>query len=58
MGPDAVVDELVRSDLGQQAHTDFDAALATLAEFRAELPLIDAVALVREGRDELKARGA
>jgi hypothetical protein len=56
--PDAVDDELVRSDLGQRANRDLDAALAALAEFRAGLPPIDAVALVREGRAEVEARGA
>jgi hypothetical protein len=55
--PDALVDELVRTDLGQP-NGDLNAALDALAEFRAGLPPIDAVALVREGRDELEARGA
>ena len=41
-----------------QGNGDLNAALDALAEFRAELPPIDAVALVREGRDELEARGA
>ena len=48
----------MRSEIGQQANRDLDAALAALAEFRAGLPPIDAVALVREGRAELEARGA
>ncbi len=56
--PDAVVDELVRTNLGQRANGDLDAALDALAEFRAGLPPIDAVALVCEGRDELEALGA
>ena len=51
--PDALVDELVRTDLGQGSG-DLNVALDALADFRAELPPIDAVALVREGRDELK----
>lgn len=55
--PDALVDELVQSDLGR-GNGDLNAALDALAEFRAGLPPIDAVALVREGRDELEARGA
>jgi hypothetical protein len=55
--PDALVDELVRSDLGQE-NGDLVAALDALAEFRAGQPPIDAVALVREGRDDLEARGA
>ena len=56
--PDALVDELVRTDLGQRANGDLNAALDALAELRAGLPPVDAVALVREGRDELEARGA
>jgi hypothetical protein len=56
--PDAVVDELVRTDLGQQENRDLHAALDALAELRAGLPPLDAVGLVREGRDELEARGA
>jgi len=56
--PDELVDELVRMDLGQPGQGDLDAALDALAEFRADLPPIDAVALVREGRAELEARGA
>jgi len=55
--PGALVDELVRTDLGR-GNGDLVAALDALAEFRAGLPPIDAVALVREGRDELEARGA
>jgi len=56
--PDELVDELVRMDLGQPGQGDLDAALDALAEFRADLPPSDAVALVREGRAELEARGA
>jgi hypothetical protein len=56
--PDALVDELVRTDLASHANGDLEAALDALAEFRAGLPPIDAVALVREGRDEFAARGA
>jgi hypothetical protein len=46
----------VRTDLGQ-GNGDLVAALDALAEFRAGPPPIDAVALVREGRDELEPRG-
>lgn len=56
--PGAVVDELVRSSLGRQANSDLDSALAALAEFRAGSPPVDAVALVRAGRDDLEARSA
>lgn len=55
--PDALVDELVRTDLGRE-NGDLHAALDALAEFRAGLPPIDAVTLVREGRDELEERRA
>jgi len=57
VGPDAVVDELVRTELGQ-GNGEPVAALDALAEFRDGLAPMDAVALVREGRDELGARGA
>jgi len=57
VAPDAVVDQLVRTDL-RRGNGELVAALDALAEFRAALPPIDAVALVREGRDELEARGA
>jgi hypothetical protein len=56
--PDALVDEIVRTDLGERRNGDLDAALDALAEFRSNLPPIDAVALVRDGRDELEARSA
>ena len=55
--PDALVDELVRTDLGRR-NADLNAALDALAEFRAGLPPIDTVALIREGRPKLEARGA
>lgn len=54
--PDQLADELVRNDLSADATDGLDAALDALAEFRAGLPPVDAVALVREGRDELEAR--
>jgi hypothetical protein len=52
VGPGAVVDDLVRTDLGQQGRATLEAALDELAEFRAGLTPIDAVALVRDVRDE------
>jgi hypothetical protein len=55
--PDALVDELVRIDLGQ-GNGDLVAALDALAEFRAGLPPMDAAALVRAGRDQPEARSA
>ena len=55
--PDALADELVRAVLAPGARGDLDAALDALAEFRADLPRIDVVALVRAGRDRPVARG-
>lgn len=54
--PDALADELLRSDLAAAAPGDLEAALAGLAEFRAGLPEIDGVALAREARRELEER--
>ena len=56
--PDQLADELVRSGLTDIPQTELGAALDALAEFRTGLPPIDAVALVRAGRDELEAHGA
>ena len=56
--PDALADELLRSDLAAAAPGDLEAALAGLAELRAGLPEIDGVALAREARRELEERGA
>jgi len=57
--PDALADELLRSDLAASAAPrDLEAALAGLAELRAGLPEIDGVALAREARRELEERDA
>lgn len=55
--PDALADELVRTDLGASAG-DLQGALEGLAELRLQLPNIDGVALAREARTELEHRGA
>ncbi len=55
--PDALADELLRTDLGASAG-DLQSALAGLAELRTRLPNIDGVALAREARTELERRGA
>lgn len=55
--PDALADELVRADLGHAARGDLGAVLDALGEFRAGLPPIDAVSLVRAGRAGREARG-
>jgi hypothetical protein len=58
VAPDQLVDELLATEL---APTDFDwdAALAELAEIRGRMRggPDDAVAIVREGREELERRG-
>jgi hypothetical protein len=54
--PDALADELVRTDLGAITG-DLEGALAGLAELRTRLPDIDGVTLAREARAELEQRG-
>ncbi len=58
VAPDELADELLATEL---APTDFDwdAALAELAEIRSRIRggPDDAVAIVREGREELERRG-
>lgn len=56
--PDALADELLRSDLAAPTQGNMRAALAGLAELRAGLPEIDGVALARGARRELEERGA
>ena len=58
VAPETLADELVRADLGPGRRADLDASLDALGEFRSDLPAIDAVALIREGRAELETRGA
>jgi hypothetical protein len=55
--PDALADELLRTDLGASTG-DLQSALAGLAELRTRLPSIDGLALAREARTELEHRGA
>lgn len=54
--PDALADELLRSDLAASAPCDLDSSLAGLTELRAGLPEIDGVGLAREARRELEQR--
>ena len=54
--PDALADELLRTDLGVSAG-DLEGALAGLAELRAGLTDIDGVTLARGARTELEHRG-
>jgi len=55
--PDALADELLAAELAP-AHSDLESTLAELAKIRSRLrgPAVDAVAVVREGRDELERR--
>jgi hypothetical protein len=56
--PDELADELLAADLAP-VDFDWDAALAELADIRGRIRggPVDAVALVREGREELEQRG-
>jgi len=56
--PDELADELLAADLAP-VDFDWDAALAELADIRGRIrgAPVDAVALVREGREELEQRG-
>ena len=55
--PGALVDELLRADLGDEPG-ELEAALTGLAELRAGLPDIDGLALASGARDELERRSA
>lgn len=55
--PDALADELVRTDLAR-AGGDLESALAGLAALRERLPQIDGIALASESRAGLKRRGS
>lgn len=54
--PDALADELLRSDLRGRPSDDLEATLALSDELRSRLPEIDGVALAREARRELDSR--
>jgi hypothetical protein len=55
--PDELADELLAAELAP-AHSDLDSVLADLADIRGRAHgSTDAVALVREGREELEQRG-
>jgi hypothetical protein len=59
VAPDALADELVKADLAPTGF-DLDQTLADLAGVRSRLRTggLDAVAVVREGRDELERRSS
>jgi hypothetical protein len=58
LDPDALADELLRTDLATSDGHDLDATLQSLAELRARLPEIDGVVLARDARAELEQRGS
>ena len=58
MSPDQVVEEMIRIDLAAADGGDLDAALRRAADLRSTLPRLDGVALAREARADLEARGA
>jgi hypothetical protein len=57
LDPDALADELVRSDLAAHGERDLEATLKSLAELRAKLPEIDGSVLARDARTQLERRG-
>jgi hypothetical protein len=58
LDPDALADELLRTDLAMSDGQDLDATLQSLAELRARLPEIDGVVLARDARAQLEQRGS
>ncbi|MDQ3678362.1 MAG: hypothetical protein M3401_16450 [Actinomycetota bacterium] len=58
VSPDQVVEEIVRTDLAADDGGDLAAALRRAADVRATLSRLDGVALAREARADLEARGA
>lgn len=55
--PDALAGELLAAELAP-AKSDLESILADLAEIRGRVRRpVDAVAVIREGRDELERRG-
>jgi hypothetical protein len=58
LDPDALADELLRTNLATGESQDLDATLQSLAELRARLPEIDGVVLARDARAQLEQRGS
>jgi hypothetical protein len=58
LDPDALADELLRTDLATSGGQDLDATLQSLAELRSRLPEIDGVVLARDARAQLEQRGS
>lgn len=57
VSPDQVVEEIIRTDLAV-TKGDLLSALRGAADLRATLPRLDGLALAREARADLEARGA
>ncbi len=55
--PDALADELLRTDLAAPGDQDLDVTLKSLAELRARLPEIDGIVLARDARAQLERHG-
>ncbi len=58
LDPDALADELLRTDLATSDGQDLEVTLQSLAELRARLPEIDGVVLSRDARAQLEQRGS
>lgn len=56
LAPDALATELVRERLPAGGTSEMAEALAALEAVRRRMPEVDAVQLVREGREELERR--
>lgn len=56
--PDALADELLRTDLAAAVGGDLEVALAGLAQLRERLGEVDGVAVARAARGELEQRVA
>jgi hypothetical protein len=58
VSPGQVVEEIIRTDLAITDGGNLMAALRRAADLRSTLPHLDGVALAREARADLEARGA
>lgn len=56
--PDALANELLRTDLAVGGDDSLDATLQSLAERRTRLPEIDGIVLARDARAQLERRGS
>jgi hypothetical protein len=58
VSPDQLVEEIVRTDLGRGDGDDLGRAARSSHAAVGDVPPIDAVALARDSRADLEARGA